>query len=171
MSTDFQQAREALGARLRELRTEAGLNGKDMAARLGWQRSKVSRLENGKQTATDADVTAWARAAEQLNVAVELKHSLRNLEKSYRSWKRHLAAGHRATQIAHAHQEAQAATIHIARAHRPHDLHDGDHGPSRPTAAHRAAVAWMFRWSTSTPTVASHNARRRLRCAARAAAT
>lgn len=37
------------GARLRELRTEAGLNGKDMADRLGRQRS-VSRLEHGKQT-------------------------------------------------------------------------------------------------------------------------
>ncbi len=36
MSTDFQTARAALGARLRELRAEAGLEGKDLAARLGW---------------------------------------------------------------------------------------------------------------------------------------
>jgi transcriptional regulator with XRE-family HTH domain len=45
VSIDYQQAREALGARLRELRTETGLNGKGFAGRLGWQRSKVSRLE------------------------------------------------------------------------------------------------------------------------------
>ncbi|MGE7387490.1 Scr1 family TA system antitoxin-like transcriptional regulator [Streptomyces sp. NPDC004126] len=32
-STDYQHAREALGARLRELRIEAGLNGKTLAAR------------------------------------------------------------------------------------------------------------------------------------------
>ncbi len=57
MSTDFQTARVALGARLRELRSEAGLNGKGVAEALGWQRSKVSRLETGKQTPTASDLT------------------------------------------------------------------------------------------------------------------
>ncbi|GAA2452844.1 hypothetical protein GCM10010388_48200 [Streptomyces mauvecolor] len=37
MTTDFQNARLALGARLRELRTGAGLDGKGIAERLGWQ--------------------------------------------------------------------------------------------------------------------------------------
>ncbi|MFF9740591.1 helix-turn-helix domain-containing protein [Streptomyces sp. NPDC014376] len=48
VSTDFQTARAALGARLRELRSEAGFNGKGVAEVLGWQYSKVSRLETGK---------------------------------------------------------------------------------------------------------------------------
>ncbi|MEU8472683.1 helix-turn-helix transcriptional regulator [Streptomyces sp. NPDC029006] len=116
MSTDYQQAREALGARLRELRTEAGLNGKEFPARLGWQRSKVSRLETGKQTASTADVEAWVRAAEQPAVAAELQrtvHAMLRLETAHRSWKRQLAAGHRAVQEGHAVQEAQAETIHI----------------------------------------------------------
>ncbi|MFF1813878.1 helix-turn-helix domain-containing protein [Streptomyces sp. NPDC058251] len=113
MSTDYQQAREALGARLRELRTETGLNGKEFAERLSWQRSKVSRLENGKQTATEADVVAWAHGAGQPNVVDELKRSLRGLETAYRSWKRQLAAGHRAVQEGHVVQEAQAETIHL----------------------------------------------------------
>lgn len=113
MSTDYQQAREALGARLRELRTETGFNGKEFAERLGWQRSKVSRLENGKQTATEADVEAWARGAGQSDVVEELKRSLRGLETAYRSWKRQLAAGHRAVQEGHVVQEAQAETIHL----------------------------------------------------------
>ncbi|MER5472527.1 helix-turn-helix transcriptional regulator [Streptomyces sp. NPDC002685] len=113
MSTDYQQAREALGARLRELRTETGLNGKEFAGRLGWQRSKVSRLENGKHTATEADVEAWARGAGQSDVVDELKRSLRGLETAYRSWKRQLAAGHRAVQEGHVVQEAQAETIHL----------------------------------------------------------
>jgi len=50
------------GRRLRVLREEARLTGKDLAARLGWAQSKVSRLENGKQTATVEDVriaTPW----------------------------------------------------------------------------------------------------------------
>lgn len=113
MSTDYQQAREALGARLRELRTEAGLNGKEFAERLGWQRSKVSRLENGKQTAAAADVEAWAHEAGQSDVVDELKRSLSGLETAYRSWKRQLAAGHRAVQEGHVVQEAQAETIHL----------------------------------------------------------
>ncbi|WP_250854012.1 helix-turn-helix domain-containing protein [Streptomyces malaysiensis] len=52
----------ALGARLRELRAEAGFDGKGVAALLGRQRSKISRLENGKQTAPPGDLDAWAAA-------------------------------------------------------------------------------------------------------------
>ncbi|GAQ69693.1 helix-turn-helix protein [Streptomyces turgidiscabies] len=116
MSTDFQQARESLGARLRELRTEAGLNGKDFAARIGWQRSKVSRLENGKQTASAADVEAWAQAAGATEAASELTGRVRGLETSHRSWKRQLAAGHRAVQESHVVQEAEAEVIHLFEA-------------------------------------------------------
>lgn len=116
MSTDYQQAREALGARLRELRTDAGLNGKEFAELLGWQRSKVSRLETGKQSATDADVEAWAAATERPAALDELKQGVRSLlrlETTHRSWRRQLSAGHRAIQDGHAVQEAQAQTIHL----------------------------------------------------------
>ncbi|MFF3338000.1 helix-turn-helix domain-containing protein [Streptomyces flavidovirens] len=98
MSTDFQTARVALGARLRELRTEAGHNGKEFAERLGWQRSKVSRLEHGKQTATADDLDAWASAADAPGEAADLKSRLRGLESQQRSWRRQLAAGHRPVQ-------------------------------------------------------------------------
>ncbi|OEJ57755.1 transcriptional regulator [Streptomyces agglomeratus] len=98
MSTDFQTARVALGARLRELRTEAGHNGKEFAERLGWQRSKVSRLEHGKQTATADDLDAWAAAAEAPAEVADLKSRLRGLESQQRSWRRQLAAGHRPVQ-------------------------------------------------------------------------
>ncbi|MFJ4919181.1 helix-turn-helix domain-containing protein [Streptomyces sp. NPDC088725] len=98
MSTDFQSARIALGARLRELRTEAGLDGKGIARALDWQRSKVSRLETGKQTPTTADLTAWAEAVGRPDVAAELTGRLAGLETRYRSWRRQLASGHRARQ-------------------------------------------------------------------------
>lgn len=98
MSTDFQSARVTLGARLRELRTEAGLEGKGVAEALGWQRSKVSRLETGKQTPTADDLTAWARAVGRPDLAPELKGRLVGLETQYRSWRRQLAGGHRARQ-------------------------------------------------------------------------
>ncbi|MFI9339951.1 helix-turn-helix domain-containing protein [Streptomyces sp. NPDC052773] len=100
MTTDFQTAREALGARLRELRTEAGLEGKDVAAALGWQTSKVSRLQNGRQTPTRDDLTAWARAVGRLDAEAELHGLLAALDmkQAHRSWKRQLAGGHRGRQ-------------------------------------------------------------------------
>ncbi len=51
-----------LGGQLRQLREAAHLSGKDLAARLHWQPSKVSRLENARQTATEDDVVVWAQA-------------------------------------------------------------------------------------------------------------
>ncbi len=100
MSADFQTAREALGARLRELRSETGLEGKELAARLGWQTSKVSRLQNGKQTPTRADLSGWARALGRPDVEVELHGLLAGLDmkKRHRSWRRSLASGHRGRQ-------------------------------------------------------------------------
>ncbi|MFJ7069885.1 helix-turn-helix domain-containing protein [Streptomyces sp. NPDC101115] len=98
MSTDFQAGRSALGARLRELRAETGLNGKDFAARLGWPASKVSRLQAGKQTPSVADLEAWAAAAGRPEALAELKGRLSGLETTYRSWRRQLVAGHRARQ-------------------------------------------------------------------------
>ncbi|MFI6697011.1 helix-turn-helix domain-containing protein [Streptomyces sp. NPDC050433] len=93
MNSDFQSARAALGARLRELRAEAGLNGKDLAERLGWQRSKVSRLENGKQTATAEDLTAWASVTNPRQAA-DLESRRRGLLSQQRNWRRQLAGGH-----------------------------------------------------------------------------
>lgn len=98
MSTDFQQARTTLGARLRELRAE--LTGRDLAARLGWTQSKVSKLETGKQTATPDDLRAWAEATGNPDVAPELIARLDGLESRQRSWRRQLAAGHRPVQDA-----------------------------------------------------------------------
>lgn len=100
MTTDYQTAREALGMRLRELRVEAGLEGKDLAAALGWQTSKVSRLQNGKQTPTRDDLTAWAAAVGQPGVETELHGRLAALDmkQQHRSWQRQLAGGHRARQ-------------------------------------------------------------------------
>ncbi|NEB94799.1 Scr1 family TA system antitoxin-like transcriptional regulator [Streptomyces bauhiniae] len=96
MSTDYQQARVALGTRLRELRFSCPggrLTGQQLAQRLGWQGSKVSKLENGKQTATPEDLRAWADATEQPEVYAELAARLGGFESHIRSWRRALANG------------------------------------------------------------------------------
>ncbi|MER5969056.1 helix-turn-helix transcriptional regulator [Streptomyces sp. NPDC002055] len=100
MTTDFQQARASLGARLRELRTEAGLTGRDLAALLGWTQSKVSKLETGRQTATAEDLRAWAEGVGHPEATPELNARVQGLESRSRSWRRQLAAGHRPVQDA-----------------------------------------------------------------------
>ncbi|MGW4974692.1 helix-turn-helix domain-containing protein [Streptomyces mirabilis] len=113
MTTDFQTAREALGARLRELRAEAGMEGKAIAAQLGWQTSKVSRLQNGKQTPTRADLTGWARTIGRLDVEGELHGLLAALDmkQRHRSWRRQLAGGHRGRQEIAVRQTADTTVI------------------------------------------------------------
>ncbi|MER6722831.1 helix-turn-helix domain-containing protein [Streptomyces halstedii] len=116
MSTDFQQARVSLGARLRELRAEGGLTGRELAGRLAWGQSKVSKLENGKQTPTVADLTAWAEGTGNPGATGELIGRLRGLETQYRSWRRQLAGGYRAVQDAH---RAQAQRTRFRRSFDP----------------------------------------------------
>ncbi|MFD7711781.1 helix-turn-helix domain-containing protein [Streptomyces sp. NPDC059786] len=97
MSTDYQRAREELGRRLRELRVESPdgrLTGDQLAQRLGWRQSKVSKLETGRQTPTDEDLLAWAGATGQPALYEELRSRLRGFESHIRSWRRQLTAGH-----------------------------------------------------------------------------
>jgi transcriptional regulator with XRE-family HTH domain len=97
VSTDYQRAREELGRRLRELRAECAdgrLTGTQLAQRLGWPQSKVSKLENGRQTPTDDDLRAWADAVGHSDAFPELSARLKGFESHIRSWRRQLAAGH-----------------------------------------------------------------------------
>lgn len=101
MSTDFQQARETLGSRLRELRLSSPggrLTGPQLAQRLGWPHSKIYKLENGQQTATVDDLRAWSDGAGQPEVFDELDSRLKGFESHIRSWRRQLASGHRPVQ-------------------------------------------------------------------------
>ncbi|WP_306317603.1 MULTISPECIES: helix-turn-helix transcriptional regulator [unclassified Streptomyces] len=118
MSTDYQQARADLGVRLRELRLaapEGRLTGTQLAERLGpgWTKVKVSKLENGKQTATPNDLRAWADGTGQPESYEELLSRLRGFESHIRSWRRQLAAGHRSVQDAASaeHDRTRVLTI------------------------------------------------------------
>ncbi|MEU8381012.1 helix-turn-helix transcriptional regulator [Streptosporangium sp. NPDC048865] len=92
--TGFQQARTDLGARLRHLREDAHLSGKDLAERLSWQASKVSRIENARQTATEDDVTRWARAVDASpEVVEELTEQAAGLVDRQDSWRQRHRSG------------------------------------------------------------------------------
>jgi transcriptional regulator with XRE-family HTH domain len=106
------RARQEFGGRLRRLREDAGFNGKQFAAHLGWAPSKVSRIEHGKQTATGEDVTAWAAVVGAAPELVEdLLAELRNVRFEYIAWSRQLRAGYTPRQRASVGLEGAATTI------------------------------------------------------------
>lgn len=95
---DVQEAREAFGARLRELRQQASLTGRTLAQRTGLHFTKVSRIEHGKQSLTDAEIRAWCRACGVQHHADDLVAMARNADSLYREWHRQTQAGLRLLQ-------------------------------------------------------------------------
>src|SRR3954466_5516619 len=51
--------RRALARRLKELREDAGLSGRALAAELGWSQAKVSRGERGETMLPVEDIQRW----------------------------------------------------------------------------------------------------------------
>ena len=92
--SDYQQAREALGARFRQLRKDAGLTGKQLAERLGWSQPKVSRIERGQRTPSEEDLLGFARLIGATDeVADELLTRVRTVHSVHAAWRRQLAGG------------------------------------------------------------------------------
>jgi transcriptional regulator with XRE-family HTH domain len=91
--TSVHEARTALGQRLRELRTSAGITGRALAESLSWPASKVSKLENGKQTPTDDDIRGWTRVTGSEAETEALLASLHTLEIQHAEWQRQIATG------------------------------------------------------------------------------
>jgi transcriptional regulator with XRE-family HTH domain len=96
--SSLHEARLALGKRLRELRREADLSGRELAASLRWPPSKVSKLENGRQSPTDEDIRVWAKATENEPETDTLLAALHTLAVQNVEWQRQLRGGLRAHQ-------------------------------------------------------------------------
>ncbi|MFI6869026.1 helix-turn-helix domain-containing protein [Nocardia sp. NPDC050406] len=107
MTADPHQAKEALGQRLRELRLDAGLTGTDLARRAGWHQTKVSKIEYGKQTPTDADIRAWCAVTNGESQVADLIATVRNIEAAYLEWRRILGTGTKRRQQVSVRLEAQ----------------------------------------------------------------
>ena len=104
-TSSVDEARNALGKRLRELRQQAGLSGKELAESLSWVGSKISKIENGKQTPTDDDIRAWAGATNAENLIESLLAALHTLELQHAEWQRLLKAGMKSHQGTLAQQD------------------------------------------------------------------
>jgi transcriptional regulator with XRE-family HTH domain len=80
--------------RLRQLRLHAGLSGKSLAEAAGWQPSKVSRVELGRQRPTTADIEVWSRACgADSDHTTSLLALLADAESLHREWKRRMRHG------------------------------------------------------------------------------
>lgn len=82
-----------LAERLVRLRRAAGLTGDALAAQLGWPRSKVPKLENGRQMPTEADIMAWARAVGQPEATPALLALLAEAQSVHRQYRHQLRRG------------------------------------------------------------------------------
>lgn len=92
-SNPARQAREALGARLREIRKCAGLTGRELASLTGWHFTKISKLENGTQNASEGDIHLWCKHCHSHDQISDLIATVRSIDTMYVEWRRRLASG------------------------------------------------------------------------------
>ena len=93
LSSSARQAREALGARLREVRQDAGLSGRALAAATGQHFTRVSKIENGVQSPSDQDIRDWCRACTAEQHIPDLIATTRAVESAYLEFRRQARAG------------------------------------------------------------------------------
>lgn len=97
-SSRVQKAREELAGRLREIRKDAGISGRELAVRCGWSESKSSRIENAKTPPSDADIKAWCRACAAGDQALDLIAANRQSADAHVQWRRLQRSGLRRLQ-------------------------------------------------------------------------
>lgn len=107
------EARSALGKRLRELRNRAGITGRQLAESLSWPASKVSKLENGRQTPTTQDIQDWVRITDSEAETEALLASLRTLETQHAEWQRQFRGGLRPHQQELAEIDAKTSLFRV----------------------------------------------------------
>lgn len=92
-SSPIREARQLLGARLRDIRRDASLSGRALADTCGWHFTKVSKIEHGAQPPNEADIRAWCRACGAASEVPELIASLRAIDSMYVEWRRYTSGG------------------------------------------------------------------------------
>lgn len=111
MTNTVHQAREALGHRLRDIRKDAGLTGRRMAALAGWHSSKISKIEYGRQTPSEADIRVWCELTGVNDQVSDLIAAVRHIESMYVEWRHGLGTGVRRRQRAWLALEQQARLL------------------------------------------------------------
>ncbi|MBT2468054.1 helix-turn-helix transcriptional regulator [Streptomyces sp. ISL-66] len=97
-SSSVQKAREDLAGRLREIRKDAGISGRELAVRCCWSESKSSRIENAKTPPSDADIKAWCLACAADDQVPDLIAANRQSADAHVQWRRLQQSGLRRLQ-------------------------------------------------------------------------
>lgn len=109
MTTSADQARASLGIRLRDIRRDAGLSGTELARLSGWQPSKITKIEHGRQTPSEEDLGAWCEHCQAPAELPDLIAAVRSIETQFAEWRRVIRGGIRRR------QQASAAVYERAR--------------------------------------------------------
>lgn len=117
MTGSIDRQREALGARLRELRLTAGLSGAELARRNGWHQTKISKIEYGRIKPSREDIRMWCAQCSALDQVPDLVASLENLTTAYLEWRKVLGTGTKRRQHALVNL---SETAEIIRVYNPH---------------------------------------------------
>lgn len=100
VSSSARAARKSLAGRLREIRLDASLSARALAAAAGWHESKTSRIENAKTPPADADIRVWCRVCDAEDQIPDLIAAAREVNSMWVEWKRMERAGLRQAQEA-----------------------------------------------------------------------
>lgn len=92
-SSSAWQARQALAARLGEIRKDAGLTGRALALRCDWHESKVSRIEHARTAPSADDIRVWCQHCDAPDETDEMLAFLRTVEDMFVEWRRMEQAG------------------------------------------------------------------------------
>ena len=93
MPRGVEQARQALASRLRDLRKNARLSGRELAAQAGWHYTKISKIEHGTTMPSDADLELWCFLCHAEAEYPDLVAMARGIERMYRELRKLFRAG------------------------------------------------------------------------------
>jgi transcriptional regulator with XRE-family HTH domain len=134
------QAREELGALLRQIRKRARLTGRQLAAATMQHPTRISRIENGRQPPTEANLRDWCTACGAVDELPGLLATARAVETAYLEWARASRAGMR--RLGDLHSIATYQRTSIFRIHEPGVLP----GIVQTEAYQRRMLAWWYRF-------------------------
>ena len=87
-SSSVLHARQQIAARLHEVRLDAGLTLRAVAAAAGWHESKSSRIEHAVTKPSDSDIRAWCRVCGAEDQAADLIAASRAADSMWTQWRR-----------------------------------------------------------------------------------
>jgi transcriptional regulator with XRE-family HTH domain len=93
VANEVEQARQLLGDRLRDIRKDARVSGRELGTLTGWHFTKISKIEHGHTMPSAADIELWCFHCGADGQIQDLTAAARGIEKMYVELKRLLRSG------------------------------------------------------------------------------